>query len=104
MVPNTFEAYTLVKSPLNNVPFLLSHVRQMKRRERDDFISMSEAAGFTGTDEPLSVGAIRYDFTDDINIGATSQYAWEFMSTLYTEANAVWSSLPVVTRAVMPRP
>jgi hypothetical protein len=90
MVPNTFEAYTLVKSPLNNVPFLLSHVRQMKRRERDDFISMSEAAGFTGTDEPLSVAAIRYDFTDDINIGATSQYAWEFMNTFYTEFNGLW--------------
>ena len=71
MVPNTF--------------------RQMKRRERDEFISMSEAAGFKDRDEPLSVGAVRYDLTDDINIGATSQYAWEFMNTLYTEANAVWS-------------
>jgi hypothetical protein len=52
---------------------------------------MSEAAGSKGRDEPLSVGAVRYDFNDDINIGATSQYAWEFMNTLYTEANAVFS-------------
>ena len=91
MVPNTFEAYSLVGKPVNSLAFLLSHVRQMKRRERDDFTSMSEAAGFKDRDEPLSVGAVRYDFTDDINIGATSQYAWEFMNTLYTEANAVWS-------------
>ncbi len=90
MVPNTFEAYTLVKQPLNNWPFLLTHVRQMKRRERDDFISMSEAAGFGNRDEPLSAGAIRYDFTEDINIGATSQYAWEFMHTFYTEFNGLW--------------
>jgi hypothetical protein len=91
MVPNTFEAYTLIKKPVNHWAFLLSQVRKMKRRERDDFDSMSEAAGFKGTDEPLSMGAVRYDFTDDINIGATTQYAWEFMNTFYTEANAVWS-------------
>jgi len=90
MVPNTFEAYTLVKRPENNWVFMLSQVRQMKRRERDDFVSMSEAAGFRGRDEPLTVGAARYDFTDDINIGATSQYAWEFMNTFYGEANAAW--------------
>jgi hypothetical protein len=90
MVPNTFEAYTLTKKPVNHWAFLLSQVRKMKRRERDDFDSMSEAAGFKGTDEPLSMGAVRYDFTDDINIGATTQYAWEFMNTFYTEANGVW--------------
>jgi hypothetical protein len=90
MVPNTFEAYTLVKRPVHNWPFLLSHVRQMKRRERGDFISMSEAAGFEGTDEPLTMGAVSYDFTDDINLGATSQYAWEFMNTFYTELNGLW--------------
>ncbi len=91
MVPNTFEAYTLIKKPVNNWAFILSQVRKMKRRERDDFDSMSEAAGFKGTDEPLTMGAVRYDFSDDINIGATSQYAWEFMNTFYTEANAAWS-------------
>ena len=90
MVPNTFEAYTLVKRPEHNWPFILSHVRQMKRRDRDDFISMSEAAGFKGTEEPLTMGAVRYDFTDDINIGATTQYAWEFMNTFYAEFNGVW--------------
>ena len=91
MVPNTFEAYSLIKTPKNNWAFLFSHVRQMKRRERDDFISMTEAAGFGERDKPLTVGAVRYDFTDEINIGATSQYVWDFMNTLYAEANGAWS-------------
>ena len=91
MVPNTFEAYTLLKRPRDRWAFLVSQVRQIKLRERDDFISMSEAAGFPDRDAPLTAAAIRYDFTDDINIGATSQYAWEFMNTFYAEANAVWS-------------
>jgi hypothetical protein len=36
------------------------------------------------------MGAVRYDFTDDINLGATSQYAWEFMNTFYAEFNGLW--------------
>jgi hypothetical protein len=91
MVPNTFEAYSLVNEYWNNWAFVASHVRQMKLRQRDDFISMSEAAGFDNRDEPLSLAAVRYDFTDEINVGATTQYAWEFMNTFYAEANAVWS-------------
>lgn len=90
MVPNTFEAYTVRKRPADDWELLLTHVRQIKLRNRDDFISMSEAAGLADRDEPLSAAAIRYDFTDKINIGVTSQYAWEFMNTLYAEANAAW--------------
>ena len=91
MVPNVFEAYSLIQKPVNNWSLLLSHVREMKPRNRDNFVSMTDAAGFKDRDEPLTVGAVRYDFTDDINIGATNQYSWEFMNTFYTEANAVWS-------------
>jgi len=67
MVPNTFEAYTLARKPSDQRAFILSQVRQVKRRERDDFISMSQAAGFNDRNEPLSMGVVRYDFTDDIN-------------------------------------
>ncbi len=91
MVPNTFEAYSLVKRPQNQWAFIVSQVRQMKRRERDDFVSMSEAAGFEDRDEPLTMAGVRYDFAEKINVGAISQYAWEFMNTFYTEANAAWS-------------
>ncbi len=90
MVPNTFEAYTLVKRPVEHWAFLISQVRQIKLRNRDDFISMSEAGGIDGRDEPLTAAAVRYDFTEDINIGATNQYAWEFFNNVYAEANAAW--------------
>ena len=90
MVPNTFEAYTLIKRPVNHWALAFSQVRKMKRRESDEFVSMSEAAGFEDTDEELTMGGIRYDFSDDFNIGAITQYAWEFMNTFYSEANGVW--------------
>jgi hypothetical protein len=91
MVPNTFEAYTLYKRPAEHWAFVLSQVTQMKQRQSDEFIPMSEAAGFEGTDEPLTMAGLRYDFSEDVNIGAIDQYSWDFMNTLYAEANAVWS-------------
>jgi hypothetical protein len=89
MVPNTFEAYTLTHDPAGRWAYLVSHVRQMKLRNSDDFVSMSEAAGFSDRDEPLTLGGARFDVTDHIGVGATYQYAWEFMETFYAEANAV---------------
>jgi hypothetical protein len=92
MVPNTFEAYTLTHNPGGRWAYLLSHVRQMKLRNSDDFVSMSEAAGFADRDEPLTLGGARFEFTENIDVGATYQYAWELMETVYAEANAVWGA------------
>ncbi len=89
MVPNTFEAYTLRKRPDDRWAFLVSHVRQMKLRNSDDFVSMTQAAGFEDEDEPLTVGSARIDLAPGVNVGAVYQHAWEFMGTFYAEGNAV---------------
>ena len=90
MVPNTFEAYTLAKRPSDRWAFIASHVRQMKTRTSDDFVSMAEAAGFAGEDEPLTVGAVSFYPKPGVTLGGTCQYAWEFMRTCYGEATALW--------------
>lgn len=90
MLPNTFEAYTLVNEGLENASFGISHVTKMKRQNANEFISMSEAAGFAGTDESLSMIGGRYTFQNGVTIGAVNQYAWEFMNTFYTEADRAW--------------
>lgn len=91
MLPNTFEAYTLIKESQENAAFALSHVTKMKRQNANEFISMSEAAGFDDTDEPLTMIGARYIFDNDVTVGATNQYAWEFMNTLYIEADSTWT-------------
>lgn len=90
MVPNTFEAYTVVHTG-PGWDYGASHVTQMKRRFSDEFVSMSEAAGFSDTDEPLTLAGFSYNFSDDMNIGAINLYSWDYFNTLYAEANAVWS-------------
>jgi len=89
MVPNTFEAYTVIHAQ-PGWDFGVSHVTKMKRRFSDEFVSMSEAAGFSGTDEPMTMAGFSYNFDDDMNIGAINLYSWDYFNTLYAEANAVW--------------
>lgn len=90
MLPITFEAYSLFNESLKNSAIGLSHVTKMKRQNADEFIYMSEAAGFEGTDEPLSMIGGRYTFDNGVTVGAINQYSWEFMNTFYAEADSVW--------------
>ena len=90
MVPNTFEAYTLGGDATADLAFIVSHVRKMKTRNSSEFVYMSEAAGFDGTDKGLTMAGARYSFGADANIGAINQYAWDFMNTFYAEATASW--------------
>ena len=90
MVPNTFEAYTVIHTQ-PHWDFGVSHVTKMKRRFSDEFVSMSEAAGFDNTDEPMTMAGASYNITDDLNLGALNLYSWDYFNTFYAEANAVWS-------------
>lgn len=106
MVPNTFLAYGVDGNLHDSLEFIAAQVTHMKRRDSDDFEPMSKAAGFQGSrvarpqgseatelqgsDEPASVAAMRYSFTEAVNLGIINLHAWEYMNTFYTEGNAGW--------------
>lgn len=87
MIPNTFEAYSLVSRTWSKCNFILSHVTRMKKREASNFVSMSEAAGATGSNEGLSMGGILIAPLPDFKFGFITQYAWQVMNTFYAEAD-----------------
>jgi len=91
MVPNTFEAYTLDGESIQKTDFIVSHVTKMKTRNASEFRYMSAVAGFPDTDKGLTMGGAKYSFTDDIYIGAISQYSWDLWNTAYAEATGVWN-------------
>jgi hypothetical protein len=45
LIPNTFEAYQVEVNPSETFRLSAGYVAKMKPRNRDNFISMSEAAG-----------------------------------------------------------
>ena len=90
MVPNTFEAYSLIGLGLKNTDFIVSHVTRMKTRNSSSFEYLSEVAGHKGTEKGLTMGGARYKFSQGNDIGAISQYAWDLWNTVYAETNTTW--------------
>ena len=90
MAPNTFEAYTLYNKDNNKFQYIVSQVEKMKKRNSDDFVSMTEAAGINSKDRSLSMLGGRYSITDNADIGIITQQSWDFMNTTYAEANTQW--------------
>jgi len=90
MTPNTFEAYTLVNKDNPKFKYIISYIDKMKKRDSNEFISMTEAAGFSGKDKGLTMIGGSYTFQKGTDIGFTSQQAWDFMRTTYAEANTQW--------------
>lgn len=90
MIPNTFEAYGLFSQTNPYLHFAAAHVPRMKTRNSDSFVSMSEAAGFSGTDEPVSFGGAMLRFNDQIYIGGLNVYSWNYMNTAYAESSLGW--------------
>jgi hypothetical protein len=91
MVPNTFEALTLIGRSMASTDFIVSHVTQMKTRDSSKFVSMSEVAGVKNTDKGLTMAGARYHFSDGFNIGAITEYGWDLWNTLYAESNLTWT-------------
>ena len=90
MVPNTFEAYSLIGLGLKNTDFIVSHVTKMKTRNSSSFEYISEVAGYKGTEKGLTMGGARYKFSQGNDIGVISQYAWDLWNTVYAETNTTW--------------
>jgi hypothetical protein len=90
MVPNTFEAYSLIGLGLKSTNFIISHVTKMKTRNASSFEYISEVAGHKHTNKGLTMGGARYTFSKGNDIGAISQYAWDLWNTVYAETNTTW--------------
>ncbi|MEA3274270.1 MAG: OprD family outer membrane porin [Pseudomonadota bacterium] len=91
MVPNTFEAYTLLDLEDPKLNYIVGHITKIKERNASQFEYMSEAAGAPGTRKGLSMAGFRYAFTPSITAGAINYYSWDVMNIFYTEAVGAWT-------------
>ncbi|MFA6583634.1 MAG: OprD family outer membrane porin [Elusimicrobiaceae bacterium] len=88
MTPITYEAYTLSHGKSEGFSFLVSHVTGYKYKNSTQFVSMSDAAGYTGTNHPLTLGGVTYNKADSLKIQLWNYYAYDFMNTSYFQLDA----------------
>ena len=93
MVPNTFEAVTL-SGTLPWLRYDVGYVWQIKPRDSNDFISMSQQAGAGGDDEGLVMAALTLTPIKDLAVYASTFYARDVFNTAYGKAEY---TLPLAT-------
>jgi hypothetical protein len=85
MVPNTFEAVTLAGT-LDWVRYNVGYLWNIKPRDSNDFISMSEQAGAPGEDEGVILTSLAFTPIKDLLVYAGNYHATDVYNTLFTKA------------------
>src|SRR5215472_5103259 len=84
MTPNTFEGVTL-SGKVDFVQYLTGYLWKIKPRNADKFVSMSEQAGATGSDDGVILGGVRLTPLAGLRLDLTEQYGVNTFNTVYVE-------------------
>ena len=85
MVPNTFEAIAFGNASTSGLAYIVGYVDQVKKKNSDEFIPMSEAAGVANGDDGLMMAGARYVFADGTEIAAIDQQTTDVFNTLFAK-------------------
>jgi hypothetical protein len=94
MAPNTFEAVAVGRQAKTGFAYVVGYVEGIKRKNDDEFISMSEAAGAADSDEGLGLLGAQYTLADGSLIGATNQTTFDVMNTFFVKAEKSYAIQP----------
>ena len=87
MTPNTFEAYR-VTGKYDWVQFAAGYIADIKPRNDNEFISMSEQAGApAGRERGMITGGARFTPIKALSFGAINYYVPDTWNIFYTEGN-----------------
>lgn len=86
MVPNTFEAIAVGNTSPTGLAWIAGYVDAIKRKNDDEFIPMSEAAGAEGSDDGVGFAGIRYVYADGSELAAVNHYSFNTFNTFFAKA------------------
>jgi hypothetical protein len=86
MTPNTFQGVTL-GGKAGWLEYLGGFLWEIKPRNADEFISMSEQAGAPGSDDGVGLAGVRLTPLDGLRIDASNQYGVNTFNTIYAEVD-----------------
>lgn len=85
MIPQTFEFAGLRYAPRKGLRLGVGHFSQVKQRDSDEFIPMSEAAGIMGPSRGVTTAALHWDASESLDLAVFNHYGWDTYNTFYTE-------------------
>jgi hypothetical protein len=86
MTPNTFEGVTL-GGKVDMVKYLVGYLWQIKPRNSDDFISLSEQAGAKGSNDGAGLAGVAVTPFPGLRFDVSNQYGVNTFNTIYAAAD-----------------
>lgn len=85
MVPNTFEALAFGNAAPKGWAYVVGYVDKVKKKNSDEFIPMSEAAGVANGNDGVFMAGTRYVFPDGTEIAAVDQQTVDVFNTFFAK-------------------
>jgi hypothetical protein len=85
MVPNTFEAVAVGNASATGLAYIVGYVDKIKKKNSDEFIPMSEAAGVANGNDGVMMAGARYVFVDGTEIVAIDQQTTNVFNTFFAK-------------------
>jgi len=85
MVPNTFEAIVVGNASATGLAYIVGYVDRVKKKNSDEFVPMSEAAGVANGDGGVVMAGARYVFAAGTEIVAIDQQTTDVFNTLFAK-------------------
>jgi hypothetical protein len=86
MVPQTFEGYTL-RGKRSSLTYAAGYLSDIKTRDSDHFVSMSEAAGVRERDEGMLFGGLRWRPNEEFMLGGIEYWVADTLNVVYAEVD-----------------
>src|SRR5262249_61325422 len=86
MTPNTFQGVTL-GGKVNWVKYLVGYLWEIKPRNSDEFISMSEQAGAKGSNDGAGLAGVTLTPLKGLKFDVSNQYGVNTFNTIYGAAD-----------------
>ncbi len=83
LTPQSTESYTLYDKSFPDIEIVFSHVTKMRGRTSTDFVSMTEFAGITTADEPVTLAGVIYTGIKGLKLQLWDFYGHEFLNNVY---------------------
>jgi hypothetical protein len=90
MIPVTVEGAAFSNHSLKKLEITAAHLIGIKPWTDTTFQAMSQAAGFAGTEEPVSLAGAMWQPAKGYTVQFWNYFCHQFMNTIYFQADATW--------------
>ena len=87
LTPQSTQSVTFTNNSISGLKIVASQVTKIKGRTSTEFVSMTEFAGITTDDKPVTLGGVTYSGVEGLKVQLWDFYAHDYLNDIYFRAD-----------------